>query len=261
METKRDILTQVAEGTLSPEEAAVRLEQAELEHATAEPADGREPGQPVRLIKVLGDFRVAHITGDSTVTTAVAEGPHSARHEGDTLVIDSRHGDDDEEQEGFRFSGGRRRVIVGLGPRPEPVSVRMNPDLPLEVEIDAGAASIEGVRAVIKAHIDAGSIKVSGAQSPVDLSVDAGKVALDGVLPGGDSRIRCDAGGIKVRLREGTSVRLHVANDVGKVWLGGQALRGFGIGEHTHEHVFGAGAGTLDVRTSIGKIQIEGPER
>jgi hypothetical protein len=261
MDTPRNILLKVKDGSLSPEEAAARLERLEGAESDARgdhARGGSEQATPVRRIKVLGDFRTARIVGDPDVAAAVAEGPHSARHEGETLVIDARH-DELEGDHEFRFTRhqDRPRIVIGLGTRPQPVSIRMNPDLPLEVDIDAGSASINGVRAAIKAQIDAGSIKIEGAESAFDLSVDAGSVSVGARLTEGESKISCDAGSVKVMLRKGSSVRVRATADIGKVTLGRAGFGGMRIGSQAHEAVFGEGAGSLTISGSIGRVLVD----
>jgi hypothetical protein len=264
MDTKRSILEKVKDGTLSPEEAAEEL--SRIERTADEPSAPIPPVPPVppvppsgraTRVRIVGDFRTAKITGDSSVAEAVAEGPHTARREGETLVLDAS-GDFDAD-DGFTFHrGDRPRVIIGVGSRPKPLVVRMNPDLPLDVSIDAGKISIAGVRAAINGEVDAGAIKVEDVESPFNLSVDAGSVSVAGLMRAGSSTISCDAGSVKVLLRKGSSVRVRARADVGSVRLGhAREKQGFHIGGSSHEAVFGAGEATLDISGSLGRIVVD----
>jgi hypothetical protein len=256
---KREILSQVATGTLSPEQAAVRLEKMEDTPAPPLPSAHEEP---IRRVRVVGDFRTITVAGDPSVAGAAAEGPHTAHREGDTLVIDAETGEQEIEGRLFRFArargpgGPRPRVFVG-GMRPKLVSVVMNPDLALDVRVDAGTVTIHGVRGPIAGHVDAGSIRIDGFANAFDLSVDAGAVSVTGVLDRGDSRIRSDAGSIKVTLLKGSSVKVRAAADVGSIRLGNKGHKGIHIGNETHEAVFGAGAATLEITGGIGRVVVE----
>lgn len=254
-EELRDILERVSRGELSPEEAAERLDGLE----DLRPEIESKPESTVRRIRVVGDYRSASITGDPSVREAVAEGPHSARREGDTLVIDASS--DAGERDDFSFSGRERRgILVSLGARtrPQPISVRMNPDLPLEIRVDAGAVQIKDVRAPICGDVDAGAIRIDGFASPFDLRVDAGSVTASGVLDHGEAKVTCNAGMVKIRLRKGSNVRVRAHADVGRVTIGGK-VRGEGvhIGGEPREKIFGDGDATLTIKGGIGRISVE----
>src|SRR2546423_7207743 len=124
---RRAVLERVASGELSPAEAASLLEERETtpdEPAAAPEADPRDwardwerqpdwaqsspPPPPsgegvAARIRVLRSLGTADIIGDPSVREAVAEGPHVARREGDTPVIE---GQDDAHDIGAGFMFG-----------------------------------------------------------------------------------------------------------------------------------------------------------
>jgi len=276
MDTRRSILEKVKDGTLSPEEAAEELERLatdddpgdaeaaaprktiHIRHRKIEHTEDGAPEGLAKRIRIVGDFRTAKITGDASVVEAVSEGVPAYR-DGDTLVIDAHIGDNQEDR-GFTFRKSDRapRIVIGMGSKPRPVSVRMNPDLPLEVRIDAGTVHISGVHSEIHGDVDAGAIRIEDVQSPFDLSVDAGSINVSGVIRTGDSRIKCDAGAIKVLLKPGSSVKVRAHTDVGSVRLGREKKSsGLHIGGREHEAVFGAGDATLDIAGSLGRIVVD----
>ena len=113
-EQRREILSQVAAGKLSAEEGAARLDAVEAEVIPAE----RLPAPPAavssapagRLVRLNSQFGSAEIVGDPSVAFAIADGPHRARQEGDTMVIEHQPFDDDDS---FSFGhGGSRRIVV-----------------------------------------------------------------------------------------------------------------------------------------------------
>src|SRR5207253_2195043 len=72
------------------------------------------------------------------------------------------------------------------------LNIRMNPELPLDVELMAGTLRVRGLRSPIRADVSAGSARVEGFAGPLDLSVATGSVHATGILTGGNSRVRCD---------------------------------------------------------------------
>ena len=254
MDERRDILRRVADGTLTPAEAAVLLSQ--VGRGEAPPP----PGDRVRRVRVAGQFGTARVLGDPSVREAVAEGPHRARREGDELIIESEL--PDELATHFSFSRSDRPwKAFARGAKHVPLTVRMHPDLPLDVDLAAGTLSVRGVRGPITADVSAGTVRIDGFQRPIDVTVASGTVRLTGVLSDGDSRVRCEAGTVRVHLDRGSSVRVRARAGLGKVvipddqaydrsgprsWLVGGA----------REAVVGDGEGTLDVEASMGTVHV-----
>src|SRR3981081_4068317 len=89
-DARREILTQVAAGTLTPTEAATRLDEVEREHTQA-PGRRQTPiaGADIRGVRVSSNFGRIIVLGDATVDQATVEGPHVARHEDGILVIET----------------------------------------------------------------------------------------------------------------------------------------------------------------------------
>src|SRR5215831_3697333 len=169
---RKAVLERVARGELSPADGAALLEEMEAREATSAPtedprdwtadwardsdwapqpppaATGGARAERIRIVRAIG---TADIIGDPTVLEAVAEGPHVARREGDTLVIEGE--EDPFGMPGFHFAWGGRRLRANPGWRHRqhrgfpfgdlmPLRVRVNPDLPLEVESQAGKLKI-----------------------------------------------------------------------------------------------------------------------
>src|SRR5258708_15664687 len=102
---QREIINQVAAGTISAEEGAARLESLEAAEA-GPPSAPTHPG--TRTVRVVSGIGSAEIVGDPSVAFAVADGPHRARQDGDTMVIEQGPivGDN------FSFGRGDRRVVI-----------------------------------------------------------------------------------------------------------------------------------------------------
>jgi hypothetical protein len=241
-EARREILKQVAAGELSPEEAARRLD--ELEARGPVVVTTQIPGERATRIRVVRTAGWAEIVGDPSVQEAVAEGPHSARRDGDTLIIEGE--EDSAELPGFRFSW-RRGYHVRLG-NVRPLQVRVNPELPLEVEAQAGSLRVRGVRAPIRAEVQAGQTRIEGFASPLQLNVQAGSVRASGRLDHGSSRIKCEAGTVRVHLEPGSSVRVSARTTLGKISVDGRPER--------DGWLVGGGDGSLDIETTMGAVRV-----
>lgn len=241
-EIRRGILRQVAQGELSPEEAARQLD--ELESRGPVVVSTEIPGERAAKIRVVRTAGWAEIVGDPTVQEAVAEGPHLARREDDALVIEGEQ--DSVELPGFRFSW--RRGYQVRFPDVRPLRVRVNPDLPLEVEAQAGSLRVRDVRAPIRAEVQAGRTRIDGFASPVDLNAQAGSVSASGRLDRGESRIRCEAGSVRLHLERGSSVRVSAHTTLGKISVDGRPEDG--------AWVIGDGAASLDIETTMGSVRV-----
>src|SRR5260370_42120629 len=113
---KREIINQVAAGTISAEEGAARLDSLEsVESASAagasRPAPPAFPPVPssTRRVRVTSAIGSAEIGGDPSVANAVAEGPHRARQDGDTMLIEQGPREEDDH---FSFSRSDRRPLI-----------------------------------------------------------------------------------------------------------------------------------------------------
>jgi hypothetical protein len=248
-EQRRDVLERVARGELSPAEGAALLDELESSRGSALTAEA--PHDRATMIRVARAFGLAEVIGDPSVREAVAEGPHVARREGDTLVIEGE--DDSLGMPGFAFSWrGRHRPWRGHRRwgfhDMEPLRVRVNPDLPLEVETQAGSVRIRGVRAPIRAEVQAGRTDIEGFESPIDLTVQAGSVRARGRLDHGTSRIHCEAGNVRLHLEKGSSVRVDALTSWGRIRFNDDQPNG--------PWVIGAGAGTLDINSSMGSVRV-----
>ena len=255
---RRAILSAVADGSLSPQDAAERL------HALAHPdeAPAAEPASPppaggegVARVRVEASARKVEIIGDPGVREAIAEGRHEAWRDGDTLVIDGEWNQDSDRPtfgSGFSFDRGRAAVMIGTKQRA--LVVRMNPDLALEARVEAGSLTTTGVRGPIQAHVTAGSARLDGFEGPLDVEVAAGGFKGRGRLAHGESRIRCDAGSVKLDLQRGSSVRISGEAHLGKVDVLGH--RSNGLLNDSASVTIGEGTGSLDIECNLGSVKV-----
>ncbi|MHB8612812.1 MAG: DUF4097 family beta strand repeat-containing protein [Candidatus Dormibacteraceae bacterium] len=258
---RREILTQVAAGTLSAEEGAARLDSLEAGSMPATPNPAPAQASPVhshaaanRQVRVTSQFGSAEIVGDPSVAFAVADGPHRARQDGDAMVIEHEPFD---EVDSFSFGrGDRRTAMYGLDVKRRKLMVRMNPDLALVASVQAGNVRVYGVHGPITAEVQAGNCKVDDFRGSLNLVVQAGNVAANGRLDSGGSRIRCEMGSVKINLEKGSSVRITARTTLGKVSIEGERDERAGIGQTGREVVIGTGTATLDIDCTMGSVKV-----
>ena len=249
---RRQILAEVASGTISPEEGAARLDVLEAgpEAVAAAPPSRSD----ARQVRVFSQFGSTEIVGDPSVAFAVAEGPHRARQEGDTMVIEHQL---PEGHESFAFGGGGRRIAInGVEWQRRKLTVRMNPDLALIADVQAGNVRVEGVHGPISAEVQAGSCKVDDFRGELHLVVQAGTVSASGRLDHGSSQVRCEMGSVKINLEQGSSVRVTARTTMGKVAIEGEGVGRGPAGQLGREVTIGAGSGTLEVDCTIGTVKV-----
>ncbi len=239
---RREILKRVAAGELSPDDAAGMLD--ETEGAGSPAVTTTIPGVRAARLRVVRTAGWTEIVGDPGVQEAVAEGPHVARRDGDTLIIGGE--EDTAELPGFRFSW-RRGYHLHFGDV-RPLRIRMNPNLPLEVEAQAGSLQIRDVTAPIRADVQAGQTRIEGFAAPLQLNARAGSVRASGRLDQGASRVSCEAGSVKLLLDPSSSVRVTARTTLGSISVMGRQEQG--------AWVIGDGQATLDVETTMGSVRV-----
>jgi hypothetical protein len=259
-DARRRILSQVADGTLSPQDAAEQL------HALDHPEEAEPDPEPVRAeppprgdgatrVRVQAAARKVEIIGDPSVREAVADGSHQAWRDGDTLVIEGEWDHEDLRDElrhnGFTFNRSRSLVTIS---RHTSLVVRMNPDLPLEVRVEAGALTTTGVRGPIRAHVAAGSARIDRFEGPLEVDVAAGGFKGRGRIDHGHSRIRCDAGSVKLQLDRRSDVRITGEAHLGKVDVMGQ--RSTGVLNDSATATIGDGTATLEIECNLGSVKV-----
>jgi len=256
---KREILNQVASGKISAEEGAARLDSLESVES-ASPAGASRPAPPApqpsgaRRVRVASAIGSAEIVGDPSIAYAVAEGPHRARQDGDTMVIEQGPLDENDH---FSFSRADRRALIDsmdIGRRK--LIVRMNPDLALAAHLNAGSLRIEGVHGPITGEVLAGSCRITDFASPLDLSIQAGNLSASGRLAGGASKVRCEMGNVTINLDKGSSVRVTARTTLGKVAVDGGGGEQIILGQSGKEVTVGSGAGTLDIECTMGNVRV-----
>jgi DUF4097 and DUF4098 domain-containing protein YvlB len=247
---QREILSQVAAGTISAEEGVARLEALETEPAvpsTTHPSPTSDARAGVKQVRVAARLGNTEIIGDPSVSYAVAEGPHKARQDGDTMVIEQSPLDGETSFEFSRPHGRVRIPGVDIGGK---LTVRMNPALPLTAKTQAGNLRINGVKGPVTAEVQAGNCDLAEFRGPLNLKVTAGNITARGRLDSGASAIRCQMGEVRVVLDKTSSVRIRARTTMGEISF--ENVEPAGKGDLT----VGSGAGTLDCDCTMGTIRI-----
>jgi DUF4097 and DUF4098 domain-containing protein YvlB len=187
------------------------------------------------------------IIGDGSVSYAFAAGPHKARQEGDTMIIEQSPLDDEPSFEFSRPLGRIRVPGISIGGE---LTVRMNPALPLAAKTQAGNIRINGVNGAIAAEVQAGNCDIVDFRGPINLKVTAGNVTAKGRLDSGASAIHCQMGEVRVVLDKTSSVRIRARTTMGEISFENVQATGRG------DLVLGSGAGTLECDCTMGTIRI-----
>jgi uncharacterized protein YndB with AHSA1/START domain len=248
--TRREILSQVAAGTMTPAEAASRLDEVEREQAHPSGTQSASSANPIEGVRVNNSFGRVVVLGDASVDQAAAEGPHVARRENGILVIESEQSSDDD----FRFGsrGGWWKAFGG-----QTLTVRMNPRLELWINADAGSVTVRDIKAPIHAEVHAGSLVIQGFAGPIDLATSAGSIRGEGSLKEGKSRIRCEMGSVRISLTPDSDVTISATTQMGKVNLDGSTeTRGRTRWTQHQEAVRGRGTASLDIEAQMGSVVV-----
>lgn len=279
---QRQVLEAVARGDLTPEEAAERLGAAggeprprveirriELDGEEPDPSeeDHSSVDQGVSEVKVSAALGTVRVTGDPSIAGVSVDGPHVLRQEDGVLIVESEPMatvDDDEDDDAlhagrhnvaFSFVRlGQRRHVRVRDPRHSVTEVRVNPDLPVSVDVSAGTARVSHLAALLSLDVSAGSCKVTDHAGPVQGSVAAGSLSVRGRLTGA-SDLSCEAGALSLALEPGSDVTVEVDVNLGNVKVKGPgAVEGTGTRRRL---VVGEGAGRLDVSGNMSSVKIE----
>lgn len=220
----------------------------------------RGPGR-TPAVRVLAAYRMVTVVGDPTVSRVHVTGHHSVRKEGDLLVVDAgwqpgaRHEEGEEQGLRFAFAALPRGLSWATGWAEGTLTVRVNPELPLEIDATGASLRVSGLEGGGRLRLLASSLKVERWRGPLNL--DARSSSVKGsLLPTGESRIAAEQSSIKVTLLPGTSLRMTATNRMGKLILPGRVSKdGIGFGETIHTQV-GHGEGNLVLESVMSSVVI-----
>jgi hypothetical protein len=236
--------------------------------AASEPAAG-EPrlpsgSDPVDRVVVQASARPVRVVADPTVATLTVDGPHTVRRDGGTVRVEVPVTPSSDGPGSYRYErkAGLSRWISQATLLGVPLTVRLNPDLPLEVEVMAGSVDITGLRSELTFSVTAGSLKATDCTGPVVGTVSAGSARLDVRPTSGRSHIRAESGSVDLRLQPGSDVRVTARAELGEVKI--KALDGSSStkvvqGDGAHEVVLGSGTALVEVDVVMGSVKVRTP--
>jgi len=261
----RSLLTDVAEGRVDPSEATAPGGSTRSEPAadqTAQAGTGTAEA-PVRRVVVQSSARPVRVVADATVATFTVEGPHAIRRDGETARVEVPIAGHPDAPGTYRYEGKTgisrwlgQATFVGV-----PLTVRINPDLALEVEVMAGSAEVTGLRGALAFSVTAGSIKATDCSGPFTGTLRAGSAKLDVRPSTGTSHIRVESGSVDLRLQPGSDVRLRAHAELGEVKVRGRdgAPTRVVDREGTYEVVVGAGTASVNLDAVMGSVKVTTP--
>lgn len=218
----RELLSRVASGDLDPSDAARLLDEDASaptvdQHPLTDTRIAPTASSSVGSVQVLAGGVKLMIVADPTVATAVADGPHSVRHDGSTLVIEAPGGD------GYQVQGKPKYLgwvpTVWTGGRGERVTVRINPDLALAVDALASSVTVTGLHADLALKVQASSVKVREHRGSLHGSVTGTSLNVVGAVTGPSSLV-CEFGSLDLRLTAGSDVTVNAVAEMGSLKLG-----------------------------------------
>jgi ferric-dicitrate binding protein FerR (iron transport regulator) len=142
-----------------------------------------------------------------------------------------------------------------------PLTLRINPDLALEVEVMAGSVDIVGMRGPLAFSVTAGSLRANDCAGPFTGTIRAGSAKLDVRPVTGSSHVRIESGSVDLRLQSGSDVRLRTHAELGEIKIKNGAGPSTRVvdREGAHELVIGAGAASLDLDVVMGSVKVMTP--
>lgn len=282
-----EILRDLAEGRIDAAEAERRIDQARAQGGPQTPPPSAEEGLPgdtgpaptsattptdshrveerpsgangVEAVSVRVVGRRLRVIGDPSVSTLVADGPHTLRRTGGLLEVAS-DGELGPGLDAFTMLRVPRTIDdlrnlglnqLGLG---RELVLRINPAIPVDIELTAGTLAASALPRLGKVRVTGGSAHLSGVETVEDALVQAGSCTLRGSLARGRSRVRVESGQLTVDLSPTADVTVRAEAQMGKVvWPGEQ--------QNIEEFVAGNGTGRLDIGVVMGFVTIrtQGP--
>lgn len=200
------------------------------------------------IVRSVG--RRVRIIGDPSVATLSASGPHVLRRTGKTLEVSS----DGEIGPSFgsfsiirppRSVDDLRTMATG-----KELVVKVNPNIPVDVEVTAGSLHTSNVPVLGKVRVTAGGASLNDVIEVADALVQAGSASVRGDISQGRSRVRVESGSLTIHLGAGSNVTVRAETQLGRVsWPGEQS-------GSVDEYVVGNGSARLDIGVVMGHASV-----
>ncbi|MDR0990505.1 MAG: hypothetical protein LBL92_03980 [Propionibacteriaceae bacterium] len=263
-EAERRIRDSDAETTASPSAGEASGEWSAPADSSAEPPprSAWEPPSQTRarpgkakaiervIVKATG--RRVKIVADPSVKTAMAEDIHQTRRRADSLEISGEAEQLSTVSSAIGFIRSIRGLddIRGLGLGQE-LSVHVNPELEVDLEITGGSVTTTGVPRLGQVRLTAGVATLTEVSHLDDLVLQVGQVTVGGRFWDGQTRLRVESGQLTLLVAPDSEATIQAhSRGTGRVsW--DTSL------EHSEtELVIGSGQAQIDVGVIIGQATI-----
>ncbi|MBK6872289.1 MAG: hypothetical protein IPG94_13195 [Kineosporiaceae bacterium] len=220
--------------------------------------------ESVTAVRVNASYRPVDIVADPTVAQIAVTGQHTVRREGTTLVVESMDspfhlGEAGEPgtrgQASFTFADLPRGLAWAKSWTEQRLVVRVNPELPVELDAAGASVKISGIEGGAKLRVIAAALKLERVRGPLDLDVLSSSVK-GFAAPTGTSKIACESSSVKLLLGAGSDVRITARNRLGKVVLPTAVSKGGLVDPDVTEAVIGAGRGTLTIDAVMSSVML-----
>jgi len=278
-----DVLARVAAGELTPDEALTLLEPPErpagstAEEPPAAPTNAPTWGTPAgpatarpgrsHLVRINASYRSVDVLGDPSVAEISVSGSHAVHSDEGVLTVANHEnplvsalgGLGLERGTSFTFADLPRGLARARAWKDQHLVVRVNPELPVEIDAAGANVRVSGLEAGVKVRLLASSLKLERARGPLDL--DAFTSSVKGVAsPSGTSRISSESSSVKLALGPGTDVQITARTRMGKVVLpNGVSKAGLADPDVAQARI-GAGRGTLTVDSVMSSVILTSTE-
>ena len=199
-------------------------------------------------VRVNCSGRRIRLVGDRSISGLQIEGKHPRRRIGRVVEvgIDGHLAPDLGVLKRFRLPADMDGVKdLGLG---REVTVRVHPDLPVDIELSGGSLRASGVERFGRLRVTAGVTEIDGVHQIEDGLFQAGNGSITGRIDTGRSQIRVESGNLSIKLAGGSNVSVR-----GKAHTG---MISWPEGGEVDEYVVGNGSARLDLTCLVGRIAV-----
>ncbi|CAM2913373.1 Adhesin domain-containing protein [Cutibacterium acnes subsp. elongatum] len=199
-------------------------------------------------VRINCSGRRIRLIGDRSIPGVQIGGKHTRRRIGRVVEIgiDGHLAPDLGVLKRFRLPTDMDGVKdLGFG---REVTVRVHPDLPVDIELSGGSLRASGVERFGRVRVTAGVTEIDGVHQIEDGLFQAGRGSITGRIDTGRSQIRVESGNLNIKLAGGSNVSVR-----GKAQTG---MISWPEGGEVDEYVMGNGSARLDLTCLVGRIAV-----
>ncbi len=218
-------------------------------------------------VRLKTSYRSIQVITDPSVARLHVSGDHTVQQDGDALVITTSGPlDDDQSGQGgqsgvagatgrFSFSDLPRTFAWARAWRDHQLTVRINPELALDLDVIGTDLKITGPVRALKAHVVASSIRAERLHGPVDLEAFSSSVKLKGA-PTESSRIQAESSSVRLSLTSESDLRISARNRMGKLVLLDQPASSLAFEGESNEVTVGGGRHQLALEAVMSSVTV-----